>query len=341
MEILLLERLVPEAQAWLEARHQVVLRPELAEDPVALRKEMYNVQAVVLPRKLAVTREFLDFAPVLRAVARLHVGTDNTDLEACRDHRVRLVQAKNAHVRSNAEYLLASLLLLLRRGIGDSLKGDRHAAPVLGRELHGRVVGILGLAPSAHAFALMLSMLGVKLVGYDPAVHHSSPMWQRLRIEPVSLQELMARADAVSVQVLYAPRYEGFINDNVLAHCKPGQLWVGTTRSSLFDPHALARALGDGRIEAAILDGAEAGFASRGSPLHDRSNLFLTPRIGSFTRESRLRASWYVAHRLHETLSTPRTGNTGFDQLLSGPIPLDPLGAESFPPSVDPALATR
>ena len=57
----------------------------------------------------------------------------------------------------------------------------------------------------------------------------------------------------------------------------------------------------DGRIEAAMLDGAEAGFAGRGTPLHELPNLHLTPRLGSLTRESRLRASWYVAQRLHET----------------------------------------
>ena len=55
---------------------------------------------------------------MLRAVARMHAGTDNTDLEACRERRIRVIQAINAHVRSNAEYLLASLLLLFRRGIG-------------------------------------------------------------------------------------------------------------------------------------------------------------------------------------------------------------------------------
>ena len=68
-------------------------------------------------------------------------------------------------------------------------------------------------------------------------------------------------------------------------------------------PAALARALSDGRIEACVLDGAEAGFASRGSPLHDAQNLYLTPRLGSYTRESRVRASWYVAHRIHDTLA--------------------------------------
>ena len=331
MEILLLERLIPEAQAWLEARHHTAYRPELAQDPIALRKQLYNVQALVLPRKLPVTREFLDFAPVLRALARMHVGTDNTDLEACRERRVRVLQAVNAHVRSNAEYLLAGLLLLYRRAIGSALKGDRHAPATLGRELHGSTVGILGLAPSAHALAMMLDALGVKLIGYDPAVHNSASTWQRLRIQPVSLQDLMAQADAVTVQVLYASRYRGFVNDKVLAHCKPGQLWVGTTRSDLFDGEALARALADGRIEAAMLDGAEAGFGARGTPLHGQRNLHLTPRLGSYTRESRVRASWYVAQRLHETLTSPR--HSGFDTILSGAMGLDSV-PDSVPSSV-------
>ncbi|MBE7369432.1 NAD(P)-dependent oxidoreductase [Ramlibacter pallidus] len=329
MEILLLERLVPEAHAWLEARHQVAYRPELAAEPAELRKQLYNVQALVLPRKVAVTREFLDFAPVLRAVARMHVGTDNTDLEACRDRRVRVVQAINAHVRSNAEFLLASLLLLYRRGIGATLRGERHAPGTIGREVHGSTIGFLGLAPSAHALAAMLDSLGAKLIGYDPAVHHTASIWQRLKIRPVTLQELTAQADAVSVQVLYASRYHHFVNEAVLANCRKGQVWVGTTRSALFEPEALAAALKDGRIEAAMLDGAENGFASRGTPLHDAQNLHLTPRLGSLTRESRLRASWYVAQRLHETLTAPR--NSGYDTILSAPMGLD--NPESVPAS--------
>mgnify|MGYP001627290539 CR=1 FL=1 len=335
MEILLLERLVPEAHAWLEARHQVAYRPELAADPAALRKQLYNVQALVLPRKIAVTREFLDFAPVLRAVARMHVGTDNTDLEACRERRVRVLQAINAHVRSNAEFMLASLLLLYRRGIGATLRGERHAPGTVGREIHGSTVGILGLAPSAHALAIMLDALGAKLIGYDPAVHGTASIWQRLKIQPVTLPELLAQSDSVAVQVLYASRYQHFVNANVLAHCKPGQVWVGTTRSALFEPDALAAALKDGRIEAAILDGAENGFASRGGPLHELSNLYLTPRLGSLTRESRQRASWYVAQRLHETLAAPR--NSGFDTILSAPMGLD--NPESVPASRPPDFA--
>jgi phosphoglycerate dehydrogenase-like enzyme len=326
VDILLLERLVPEALAWLEARHSVETRPELAGDAGALRKAVYKAQAVVLPRKIQVTREFLDFAPLLKAVARMHVGTDNTDLEACRDRKVRVIQATTANVRSNAEYLLASLLLLYRRGIGSSLIGDRHADIRMGRELNGSVIGIFGLAPTAHTLALMLHSLGAKLVGYDPAVHHTAPIWSRLNVQPLALPDMLAQADAISVQMMYASRYEGFINDKVLAHCKPGQLWVGTSRTHLFDDAALAAALTDGRIEACMLDGAEAGFASKGGPLHELSNLFLTPRIGSHTRESRLRASWYVAHRMHETLAAPRMA--GHDPVASGPATLEGAGPQ-------------
>jgi D-3-phosphoglycerate dehydrogenase len=325
LEILLLEQLAPEAQAWLQERHRVEFRPELADDAAALRRQLYNVQAVVLPRSTVVTREFLQGAPLLRAIGRLHVGSENIDLEACRNFGVRVVQGAHAHVRSNAEYLLASLLLLMRSGIGAALRGDPDAAATVGRELHGSEVGLVGLTPSGHALAILLHALGARLLGYDPAVHHTASVWRRLRIQPVGLQELLARADAVSVQVPYASRFQGFFNEKVLAHCKPGQVWASTTHSAVFDPEALAHALTDGRIQAALLDGADPGFAARGSALYKLPNLHLTPRLAPLTRESRLRASWYVAQRLHETLALPAGGDV--DLRPTSPAPLDSQSA--------------
>jgi phosphoglycerate dehydrogenase-like enzyme len=328
VDILLVDQLVPEALAWLEDRHSVEFRPELAGDAAALRKAAYKAKALVLPRKVVVTRELLDFAPLLKTVARMHASSDNTDLEACRDRHIRVIQATTSNIRANAEYLVAGLLLMYRRGIVSALIGDQKGETRMGRELNGSIVGIFGLAPTAHTLALMLRGLGVKLIGYDPAVHHTAPIWSRLQIQPVSVKQLMANADAITVQVLYASRYQGFINDKMLAHCRPGQVWVGLSRSQLFDPEALARALTDGRIDACMLDGAGAGFAAAGTPLHELKNLFLTPRIGSHTRESRQRASWYVAHRIHETLVSPK----GIvDSIYSGPVDLDEAAAPPVP----------
>ncbi|MDG5978345.1 D-isomer specific 2-hydroxyacid dehydrogenase [Hydrogenophaga taeniospiralis CCUG 15921] len=306
MDVLLVDPLVPEALSWLQERHDVSYRPELGDDPIKLRSHTYKTRAIVLPPHVVVSREFLDFSPKLLLIARMQISSDNTDLEACARRQVRVVQARSATVRSNAEYLLYGLLMLYRRGMISALLGRQLAQVRMGRELAGSTVGLLGLAPVAHTLAPMLKAMGVRLLGYDPAVHHAAPIWDKLGVEPVSLPELLARSDAVSLQVVYAVRFRGWLNEHVLNHCKPGQLWVGVSRSSLFDPAALAHALTDGRIDACLLDGANPNFAAEGSPLFGIPNLHLTPRLGSHTREAKLRSSWYVAHRVHETL-TPST----------------------------------
>ncbi len=312
--------------AWLETRHSVGYHPELADDLVSLRQAAYKTKGIVFPRQTVVTRDLLNFLPKLKALGRLHVGTDNTDLEACREREIRVVHASSANVRSNAEYLLSSLLLLYRRGVVSALMGRRHPTTQMGRELHGSTVALLGLAPTAHTLAGILNSLGVRVIGYDPAVHHTAPIWERLRVQPVTLPELMSQADAVSVQMLYATRFKGFVNDKLLAASKRGQLWVGISRSELFDEAALAAALCDGRIEACILDGAEASFLGDGSPLKGLKNLFITPRLGSHTREARLRSSWYVAHRMHEAISA---SDAGADRVPSLPMDLELPGAVS------------
>jgi D-3-phosphoglycerate dehydrogenase len=142
----------------------------------------------------------------------------------------------------------------------------------------------------------------------------------------VTLTELVSQSDAVSVQMLYAARFKGFVNEKLLAACKRGQLWVGISRSALFDEVALAAALSDGRIDACILDGAEDNFTGESSPLNGLKNLFITPRLGSYTREARLRSSWYVAHRMHEAIMAE---HRGVDYLPSAPMPMELPGAVS------------
>ena len=341
MDILLLDALVPEATAWLESRHSVHYHPELADDRVALRKACYKTKGIVFPRHSIVTRDFLDFLPKLKVLARLHAGTDNTDLEACKEREIKVVHASSANVRSNAEYLLSTMLLLCRRGIVSALMGRKHPTQQMGRELYGSTVGILGLAPTAHTLAGMLHGLGVKLIGYDPAVHHTAPIWDRLHIQPVTLPELMSLANVVSVQMIYAARYKGFVSSRLLANCKRHQIWVGISRSQLFDEGALAEALCDGRIEACVIDGADAQFADENSPLHGLKNLFVTPRLGSHTREARLRASWYVAHRMHEAISSI-DGSIGFGHLPhSTPMDLELPGAEPMSQDGESELLVR
>ena len=346
VDILLLESLIPEAMAWLEARHSLQYRPQLVSDERALRHSTGQVRAIVVPNQVVINAEFLDFSPKLEAVARLQIGTDNIDLESCRERGIKVLQARSANVRANAEFLVGSLILLYRQGLLSALlakvkavhaattapasaANDSHAPaasalpPVpdratkvpVGREINGSVIGLLGIGPAASALAGLLNGMGARVVGYDPALHHSSPLWQQMRVQPVSLLDMMSTADAVSVQMLYASRYKGFINERILAACKPHQLWVSIARSALFDSTAMLEALQDGRIGAWLTDSADESRDAAMPLLRTLPNFYATQRIGSLTRESRQRASWYMAHRLHDVLSPGDATTTNSDMM--------------------------
>jgi phosphoglycerate dehydrogenase-like enzyme len=267
---------------------------------------------------LTMCQDFLDFAPKLEVVARMQIGADNIDLESCHDRGIKVLQARSANVRANAEFILGALLLLYRQGILQTLTNQLQAphavaAPTtmpMGREINGSTIGLLGIGPAASALASLLTSMGARLIGYDPALHHSSPIWQQMHVQPVALLDMMSTADAVSVQMLYASRYKGFINERILAACKHHQVWVSIASSSLFDTAAMAAALQDGRIGAWLTDSADDNEAPAYALLRTLPNFYATQRMGSLTRESHQRASWYIAHRLHDLLS-PEDAQSG------------------------------
>jgi phosphoglycerate dehydrogenase-like enzyme len=142
-------------------------------------------------------------------------------------------------------------------------------------------------------------------VGYDPAVHSSDSIWGRWHVQPMGLRELMEQCDAVCVLLSYFTRYQGLIGERYLTNCKPDQVLVSLSHSSLFDEWALAEALQQGRLSAAWLDSVEPGTLAPGRPLHEIDTLQVTPRVAGTTRESRLRATWAVVRRIDEVLSSP------------------------------------
>jgi phosphoglycerate dehydrogenase-like enzyme len=313
--------------AWLEVRHSLSYRPELAHDSVLLQQILPKVRAIVVPRHIPINKDFLDAAPSLEIIARLSTGSDNVDLESCHTYGVRFVQARSANVRANAEFMLGALLLMFRRGVMSSLLGRDSAPTLMGREINGSTIGLLGMGPSAHTVAYLLNAMGARVIGYDPALHHSLSLWQQLRVQPVTLPELVSTSDAVLVQMIFASRYRGFVGERALAACKPTQAWISNSRSALFDAAAMAHALSDGRISGFLMDGADESFAGIGSPLHGLPNFYLTPRLGSKTREARVRASWHLANNIHDTLNqhpidVDSTHDTAFDPLQSTPMPL-------------------
>jgi phosphoglycerate dehydrogenase-like enzyme len=298
MDVLIVEPLEPEVMHWLVSRHSVRHAPELARDVRALRQALFNVRALIIPPQVAVDAQTLHYAPVLRAVGRLSAGAENIDVDACGRAGVEVVRPINASATAEAEFMITALLQMLRRVPVRSADGM-----LVGRELSGAAIGLVGMVPAARHLAKLLGAFGARVVGYDPAIHLTDALWKRWQVQPLGLRELIEQSDGVCVMLSYFSRYHGLLGERFLPSCKPNQVLVSTAHSSVFDEAVLAEVLNSGRMAAAWFDSLEPGVLDEGRPLNQVSNLQITPHVASTTRESRIRSAWAVARRIDELLS--------------------------------------
>jgi phosphoglycerate dehydrogenase-like enzyme len=274
--------------------------PELARDPLALRRALPHMRAIITPPSVAIDEAVLRAAQRLRAIGRLSSGAENIDVEACARAGVEIVRPSNASATAEAEFAIGALLQLLRRVPVLNAEGL-----LVGRELGSARVGIVGMTPAARPLAQLLGAFGAQVVGYDPTLYASDPMWVGWGVRPVALRELFEQCDGVCVLLTYFTRYRGLIGERYLSGSKANQVLVSLSHSNIFDEVALAQALSGARIAAAWFDSMEPGALDRGRPLNQVHNLQVTPRVASTTRESRQRSAWAVARRIDELLSAP------------------------------------
>jgi phosphoglycerate dehydrogenase-like enzyme len=300
MDVLIVEPLDPEVMHWLVARHAVRYAPDLAREPRAFRQALYNVRSLIIPPSVALDADALHHAPMLRAVGRVSAGAENIDVDACARAGVEVVRPSNATAAAEAEFIIGALLQMLRRVPVVNAEGL-----LVGRELGGSTIGLIGMTPAARPLAQLLGAFGARVVGYDPAVHASDALWHRWKVEPVGLRELLEESEAVSVMLNYFTRYHGLLGERFLPFCRPNQVMVCIAPSSVFDDAALAEVLVTGRVAAVWFDSLEPGMLEPGRPLHDIDTLQITPRVASTTRESRVRSAWGVARRIDELLTLP------------------------------------
>jgi phosphoglycerate dehydrogenase-like enzyme len=252
----------------------------------------------------------------LRIVGRLSVGAENIDLEACARAGIEVVRPASASAVAEAEFVIGALLQMLRRV---PILNDEGL--LVGRELGGSTVGVVGMTPAVKPLAQLLTAFGARTIGYDPSVHASDAMWSRAGVEPVGLRELMAAGDAVVVLLPFFPRYVGLFGERLLVEARANQVVVSLAHSSLFDEEALAKALTQGQLAAAWFDSMEPGATDPGRPLRHVDNLQVTPRVAGTTQESRVRSAWAVARRIDELLSSvPVPSRSEFRPTLPGGI---------------------
>ncbi|MEV8319573.1 hydroxyacid dehydrogenase [Streptomyces sp. NPDC059900] len=293
----------PDALADLHRRYQVDLHPKPGQDRVAeLARE---ADAIVVRAGVRITREVIESAPRLRAVVRAGVGLDNIDLDAAEEAGVQVRNVPGGSADAVAELALGLMLALSRRIVlGDrhTRSGIWHKKGLLGGELRGKTLGLVGFGAIGSRISALATAFGMDVVAVvgRPGPHRARQLAAH-GARQATVPQLLRQADIVCLSVPLSSSTRGLIGAAELARMKRTAQLVNVSRGGVVDETALLDALRTGLIAGAATD----VLAREGAPteLATLDNVVLTPHIGALTREAQLRIGQRVVTLLDELLA--------------------------------------
>jgi glyoxylate reductase len=307
--ILVTHPLVPGGLARLEGRYTIV-QGEGLEQAEALRAAIRGCVGVIPVCSARIDASVIESGDALRVIANCAVGFDNVDLAAAARRGVVVTNTPGVLTEATADLTWAAILGLVRRVVaGDRLVRSgafRGFGPtlLLGIDLAGKTLGIVGLGQIGHAVARRAVGFGLEVLYVDP--DREEPAFRRA----ASLEALLARADIVTLHTPLLPGTRHLIDARRLALLKATAYLVNTSRGPIVDERALVDALRAGRLAGAALDVYERE-PELAAGLAELENVLLLPHLGSATVETRRRMAELAAANL--------------DAVLSGSAPLNPV----------------
>ncbi len=282
----------------LKAEHATLYDPQLADRQDDIPALLGDCQALVVRNRTKVTAQLMDAAPQLKAIGRLGVGLDNIDMEAAKTRGIAVYPATGANNSSVAEYVIATAMLLLRGAYGSSAlvaAGQWPRNQLIGREIAGKTLGLIGFGAIARETAHKAVALGMAIAAFDPMLPETDAAW--IGVDRMALDELLARADVVSLHVPLTAQTTRMIDARAIGLMPRNAILINAARGGVVDEDALCAALREGRLGGAALDVFEEEPLGReaGARFADIPNLVVTPHIAGVTEESNTRVSDLIA----------------------------------------------
>jgi (S)-sulfolactate dehydrogenase len=293
----------------LRGDFSVVYDKGLVDRPEELAALAKDARALIVRNRTQVRGALLDAGPKLEAIGRLGVGLDNIDLAACKARGIAVLPATGANDVAVAEWAVTTILMLVRGAYfatPEVAAGTWPRERLMGGEVQGRTLGLIGFGAIARETATRARAFGMSIIAADPFVGSDDPAWGMYCAKPVSLETLIAQADAISLHVPLTPETRNLIDGPRLAAMKSSAVLVNAARGGVVDEAALAEALKAGRIAGAALDVFDQEPLKAGSPLAGCPNLILTPHIAGVTGESNVRVSSVTAANVRRVLGERR-----------------------------------
>lgn len=301
--VLVSDSLAPQGLEILEHARGIELdyAPGLA--PADLLERIRDAEGLVIRSGTKVTREVLARAEKLRVIGRAGIGVDNVDVPAATERGVVVVNTPSGNNVTTAEHAIALLVALARHipQASASMKaGKWEKNAFTGMELANRTLGVIGLGNIGRVVAQIAQGIGMRVVAYDP--HLPEDVASKLDIELLPLDELLTRADALTVHVPKTKDTTGLLDAAAFAKCRKGVLVVNAARGGIVDEQALLAALGSGQVGGAALDVFVTEPPAANDPLVAHPHVICTPHLGASTEQAQLNVAIQVAEQVRDYL---------------------------------------
>ncbi len=297
MKILVCDKLAPQALEELKKVEgfNVVYKTGMAEEE--LIKEISDADAAVVRSATKLRRHILDHAKNLKIIVRAGIGLDNIDLDAAKEKGIEVRNTPAATSISVAELTLGLMLAAVRKipQAYSSMKAHKWEKKLFeGTELYGKTLGIIGFGRIGREVARRALAFGMKVLYYDVVEIKTD-----LEARQVSLDELLANADVITLHVPLTDQTRGLINAEALSKMKDGVIVVNVARGGVVSEKDMLEALKSGKVAVYAVDVYEKEPTDN-FELIDHPGVIPTPHIGASAKEGQLRAGLEVVRILKE-----------------------------------------
>lgn len=268
-------------------------------NPEVQREIIGSYHALIIRSSTTVDAAMVEAAKELRIVVRAGIGVDNVDLDACANAGIQVENTPFGNAASAAEQAIALLFALARhipQANASTSAGRWEKSRFMGIELGGKTLGVIGTGNIGAIVCERARGIGMNVVAFDPAL--TDERAAEMKVEKVSLDELLGRADALTLHVPLIPATRGLLNAETFAKLKPGALLVNASRGGVVDESAVIPAIEAGHLRGAAFDVFEKEPVAADHPFLSRDDIIVTPHLGASTSDAQVRVGVQAAEQI-------------------------------------------
>jgi len=280
---------------------KVTYEPEITPEQIA--EKIGTFEVVVVRSRTKMTQELIEKADKCQIIARVGVGLDNIDQEAAKEKNIKVINAVEGAITAVAELVIGLMLSMAReipRADREIRNGNWIKKELMGSELKGKYLGIVGLGNIGKRLGRLARALNMNIIGYD-VTPIDDEFSKEVGLMKADLDTLLSSADYVSFHVPLLDSTRHMINAEKLKMMKNTARIINTARGGVIDEEALYNSLKEGSLAGAALDVFEVEPAT-GNKLISLPNFIATPHMGAQTKEAQLLAANIIAEKIIQIL---------------------------------------